>query len=163
MAWTAANGSKAAPAHLMQISDVNTNVTSNKVDAGTFVRDVDDNVVYLVTNDWDTANQPVVPFVVGNYLKVITKAVTYEITPTDGIGFLIADGAGITITLPLAAKSKGRRITICAPTGTANAITVEGNGAETINGGANYSINLNFEQSTMVCNGTAWFLATAAP
>lgn len=164
MAWTAANGTQSSPVTAMQISGVS-NIADNAVAAGTLVRDVDDNVVYMMTNDWNATANPIGSFAISNYVKVVAKAANFDLDPNDGIGVVIATGAATTIKLPAAAQSKGRVIRIVAPASTSvAAITVDRNGANINGAGANYSINgADYETATLICDGSAWYCTVSIP
>ena len=93
--------------------------------------------------------------------KVTTVTTTYTATLDDDI--IIADSGGggtFTITLPTAASAYD------AATGTGKIltfvnvhtddVTIDGDGAETINGAANVVLDVQYERLTIVSNGTAW-------
>lgn len=97
----------------------------------------------------------------GPFRKVTTVATTYTATLDDDI--IVADSGGggtFTITLPTAASAYD------AATGTGKVltfinvhtddVTIEGDGAETINGAANVLLDVQYERLTVVSNGTAW-------
>ena len=65
-----------------------------------------------------------------------------------------------TITIPTAQLVSGRIIVVKDAGGNAgtNNITIETEGAETIDGEANHIINSNYGSVTLYSNGTAWFI-----
>lgn len=69
-----------------------------------------------------------------------------------------ATSGAITITLPAAASSTDRIYTILKTDGSANAVTVDGDGSETINGATTYNLASQYNKVTVYCNGTAWFV-----
>lgn len=73
---------------------------------------------------------------------------------------LIDTGAcdSTTVTLPPAASNEGRIITIKKVDDTLNPLTIDGNGTETIDGAATQVLSAQYEDITMVCDGTAWFI-----
>lgn len=82
----------------------------------------------------------------------ITLAATYEVANID------ASGGGITITLPAAANIAGRQYTIRKSDASANAVTVDGNASETINGAATYALTTQYQSVTIMSDGTNWMI-----
>lgn len=68
-----------------------------------------------------------------------------------------ASGA-ITVNLPAAASSAKRVLSIKKIDATANAVTIDPNGAELIDGAATMAITTQWQAMTIHCDGTAWFL-----
>lgn len=64
----------------------------------------------------------------------------------------------ITVTLPAAASSASKYFNIKKTDSSGNSITIDGNGAETIDGGATASITTQYESLTIVCDGTEWWI-----
>lgn len=73
---------------------------------------------------------------------------------------ILADaGAGaVTVTLIAAAGNEGRVVTIKKVDASANAVTIDGSGTETIDGAATQVLSAQYEDITVVCDGTAWFI-----
>lgn len=67
-------------------------------------------------------------------------------------------GGNVQINLPAAAGVTGARITVVKTTGDANTVTVEGDGAETINGELNQVIDTQWTALTFLSIGTGWVL-----
>ena len=67
-----------------------------------------------------------------------------------------------TLTLPTAASAgDGKIFVIKDESGSASGsvkITIDGDGAETIDGVATYDIDLAYDSITLMCSGTAWFI-----
>ena len=80
---------------------------------------------------------------------------------TDHIVFLLTTTAAgaFTVTLPTAVGRDGKVYTFIDSEGNAHNknVTIDGAGAETIDGAATYVMNIPREQLTVVSNGTAWF------
>lgn len=89
--------------------------------------------------------------------EVSTKTTAYTITLGDDVVLVDATSGAITITLPLVAPYVGIAYTIKKIDSSANAVTVDGNGAETIDGAATASLAAQWDTVTVVSNGTAWF------
>jgi len=88
-----------------------------------------------------------------------TVTTTYTITTSDRYIFADASGGAFTITLPTAASSSGLKFTIKKIDSSANAVTVDGDGAETIDSAANYALTVQFESIDVVSDGTEWHIA----
>lgn len=69
-------------------------------------------------------------------------------------------GGGDTITLIAAGSFTNRLLIIKDESGTAgtNNITIDGNGAETIDGAGTYTINTNYGSVTLYSDGTVWYI-----
>lgn len=90
--------------------------------------------------------------------RTLTAAATLE--PVDsGVIFLNNSGT-FTVTLPPAAVSAGVWFQFVKVSSAAAAVTLDGNASETINGSTTFaSIDAQYDAATIVCNGTAWFIA----
>lgn len=65
--------------------------------------------------------------------------------------------AARTVTLPTAADNTGRTLTIKkADSSVAYKITVDGEGAETIDGQTTFDLVMPYDFVTLICNGTGW-------
>ena len=106
-------------------------------------------------NIWMNAGQ--------RWARTASAAGAYTVLATDFyIGKTGITGGGDTVTLPAAATvAAGKAYIIKDESGSAaaNAITIDGNGAETIDGAATVLINTNYGSRTLVCNGSNWFIA----
>lgn len=73
---------------------------------------------------------------------------------------LLANTAGgaITINLPAVATSAGRRLKIKKTNAEANNVTIDGAGAETIDGAATQVLAAQWASVDIHCDGTAWFI-----
>lgn len=96
----------------------------------------------------------------GQSRKIVAPTATYTIALDDDI--ILATGASpFTATLPPAASAYDAN----TKTGKvywimnvdADDCTIEGDGAETINGAANVLLDVQYEWIEVVSNGTAWF------
>lgn len=93
-------------------------------------------------------------------LQVTDKTTTATLTIAEvGIITVNTTGAAFTVTLPAAATSAGAFYKFIKTDAAANALTIDGNGAETINGAATYAaIDAQYDTATVYCNGTAWYI-----
>lgn len=70
-----------------------------------------------------------------------------------------ATGGAFTVTLPSAVKSAGRRIIFKKIDVSANAITLDGDASETIDGATtNASLASQYDTITLACDGTEWWI-----
>ena len=77
----------------------------------------------------------------------------------DGSTVLVdATSGNLTITLPAAADADERRYYIKKIDASGNTVTVEGNGAETIDDAANYVLTVQYQSVTVHCDGTEWWI-----
>ena len=69
-----------------------------------------------------------------------------------------ATSGDITITLPAATTCTGRTYNIKKKDASANLVIIDGNGAETIDGGLTTSITTQYESITIQCDGSNWWI-----
>lgn len=100
-------------------------------------------------------------------LKVARDSVTRAISGSDSVvagdrnkTLLVDASAGAaTITLLAAATAaSGFEVTVKKTDSSGNAVTVDGNASETIDGAATYAISGQNNGITFVCNGSNWFI-----
>ena len=89
------------------------------------------------------------------------KTTAYTIIATDQNAIILADAtaAAFTLTLTAAATLGARfRFTVIKTDSSANAVTIDGNAAETINGATTQTLSRQYQSATFVCNGTTWYM-----
>lgn len=80
-----------------------------------------------------------------------------DITATPFRWYLVDATAGqVTMTLPSASKAKYLVLTFKKIDVSANAMVVDGNGAETVDGAANQSTTTQYDLISVVSDGTSW-------
>ena len=84
------------------------------------------------------------------------KTTTYVVAAGDSLISADATAGAFTVNLPAAASHTGRVVYIKKTDSSANAVTVDGNASETIDGALTQSIFLQYECLQMICNGTGW-------
>ncbi len=93
---------------------------------------------------------------------VLSKTGDYTVTTGDaGVDAVIkCDPAGgaFTITLFAASGNTGRRIQVVKTTSNTNAVTVDGNGSETLSGETSIKLYVQYDYVTLVCDGSNWFI-----
>lgn len=105
-----------------------------------------DSLMLTATNDLVNAQTGSYSVVVGDRNKLVT---------------IDASGAVATVGLPVAATAgDGFRVTIKKIDSSSNSVTIDGSGAETIDGAANVVITNQWTAFTLVCNGTSWAIAS---
>lgn len=82
----------------------------------------------------------------------LTETVLHKVVPVDG-----SAGGTTTITLPTAGSAGTGFATMLLKVGAANNAIVDGSGAETIDGAANYTLTEQYESVVLVCDGAQWF------
>jgi hypothetical protein len=85
-----------------------------------------------------------------------SKTTTYVATAEDFTLLCDATGGAFSVTLPAAASSTGRTYFIKKTDASANAVTIDANGAETIDGATTLLLEDQYEGALIRCNGTAW-------
>lgn len=85
----------------------------------------------------------------------------YTVLTSSGNDVLIlanASSGAITVNLYAVSGNDGRRVTVMKTDSTANAVTIDGNGAETINGALTYVLTGQYQAAQLATNGTTWFI-----
>lgn len=90
--------------------------------------------------------------------RVISRTTLYTATGFEDAILCSASGGAYTITLPAASVVKGKTLTIKKTDASANAVTVDGNAAETIDGAATYALAAQYKYVTMVSDGANWHI-----
>jgi hypothetical protein len=93
-------------------------------------------------------------------LHDVAKSAAYTVTDSDGasIVYVTTSSTDRTITLPTASANAGRAITIKKVDSGTGKVTVDGEGAETIDGEASLDLLTQYDWVQVQCNGTAWFI-----
>lgn len=88
-----------------------------------------------------------------------TKSADYTITDTDGIETILmtTGGTNRTVTLPTAADNVNRVITVKKVDSGTGFVTVDGEGAELINGVATFPMYFRWDWIKIFCDGTSWY------
>lgn len=87
-----------------------------------------------------------------------TESSDYTVTLDDDVILVDASGGVIEIDLPAAATATGKRYEIKKIDGTANAVNINGDGAELIDSSNTLSTTIQYESFSVVSNGTQWWI-----
>lgn len=90
------------------------------------------------------------------------KAATFTVDDSAGTFLCDATAAPVVVNLPLAASAKYRRITVKKIDASANAVTLDGSGAETIEGAATLATTTQYKAYTVQSDGTTWWILSAS-
>jgi hypothetical protein len=92
-----------------------------------------------------------------NYPKMAAKSADYTITDDDADVFEITTGAtDRTVTLPTLADNAGRIITVIKVDSASGTVTVDGEGAETIDGETSYVLPSQYNRITVLAGTSSW-------
>ncbi len=89
-------------------------------------------------------------------VTVVSKTANYTPLSTDAYIECDASGGAFTITLPPVAGNPGLALDIMKTDSSANAVTVDGDGSDLIDGATTAVIVSENESIVVVSNGTSW-------
>lgn len=97
--------------------------------------------------------------VVNSHIQSVPRSVSTTATAAGG-EVLLADttGAGFTVTLPAAAGVIGQEVCVKKVSADGNTLTVDGDGAETIDGAATWTTTTQWATVRVVSTGTGWVI-----
>ena len=95
---------------------------------------------------------------VGGVVAITTKTGTYTAANTDTVILCDPTGGAFTVTLPAAADNTGKLFYFKNISSGGNAVTIDGNGAETIDDAATLILSSPYDARTLVCDGTEWWI-----
>lgn len=94
---------------------------------------------------------------VGGSLSVTSKTAAYTILASDDVVLGDTSGGAFTLTLPPASSNSGKVYVIkYVDSGFVNALTVDGDASETIDGSTTTTLNTNGETLRIVSDGSNW-------
>lgn len=94
----------------------------------------------------------------GNRQEITSVAVNTTLEAGHFTVLVDASGGARTITLPAAALHTHRIYNIKKIDVSVNAVTIDGNAAETIDGAATQTLAVQWDSYTIQSNGTEWFI-----
>lgn len=92
----------------------------------------------------------------GGNLSVASKTANYTLTTGDDVILANSSGGAFTLTLPTAVGNSGKVFYLKKTDSSFNAVTIDGNGTETIDGSTTKTIATQHEQWTIVSDGSNW-------
>jgi len=94
-----------------------------------------------------------------NSVNVTSKTAAYTaVALTDTVILCDATTAAFTVTLPTAVGNSGKLFFVKKTDAGGNAVTIDGNGAETIDGAATKALAAQYDSVTIVSDGTNWMI-----
>ena len=96
------------------------------------------------------------PQINGLKLNVVSKTGDYTATVFDDVILVDATNGAVTITLPKASNASKKVLIIKKTDSSANAVTIDGDGSETIDGSATVSLSNQYDVKTIISDGSAW-------
>ncbi len=103
-----------------------------------------------------------------SYIKaipaVLSKTANYTVSTNDGDNVQVnvsASGGAVTIVFYAASGNAGKIITVKKTDSSANAVTLDGNASETLDGATTLTLSAQHDSATLVCDGTNWIKASA--
>jgi len=103
------------------------------------------------------SNDPIWTSILNGQANIVNKTTTYTAVTTDDI-ITVTTGSAWTLTLYAASGNAGRVLRIKKTSSDLNALTIDGNASETIDGATTTSINTQYEEVTIVCDGSNWHI-----
>lgn len=94
----------------------------------------------------------------GIRVPFVTKSGAATLTDSEAIVRADASGGGFTLTLPTAASRAGKMFIIEKVDNSANAVTLDGNGAETINSRNTWELSFIHDFARIVSDGSNWLV-----
>lgn len=95
-------------------------------------------------------------------IAVQTKTTTYTALTTDDTILADTSVGAFTITLYAAASNSGRRLTIKKTTADVNAVTIDGNALETIDGSLTVLLYHRYQSIELECDGSNWHILNSS-
>ncbi len=91
-------------------------------------------------------------------LSLAVRAITAHRTLTAQDSVILADATSgvITVTLPASSGLSGRLYFIKKTDAGANAVTIDGNASETIDGATTVALSSQYDARLIVCDGSNW-------
>lgn len=90
--------------------------------------------------------------------SVTTKTTTYAATTSDDLILCDASGGAFTVTLYAASGNSGRVLKLKKTDSSVNAVTIDGNSSETIDGATTTTLSTQYEIVTIICDGSNWHI-----
>lgn len=119
---------------------------------------IDSTVTTLTGSQTLTNKTLTTPAINGVKYGITTKTSNYTATVADTYINVDATSGAVTILLPAASGNTGLELNVKKIDSSANAVIVDGNASETIDGATTKNITVQNDAFTFVCDGTGWFI-----
>jgi hypothetical protein len=93
---------------------------------------------------------------------IVETAVNDTLTTTDYTELVDCSSGARTITLPTAASASGRVYVIKKIDATGNAVTIDGDGSETIDGATTQTLSSQYDAMMIQSDGTEWWILSSS-
>lgn len=93
-----------------------------------------------------------------NNLSVVSKTTTYTVQDTEDVILCDTSGGAWTLTLYAASGNSGKRVVVKKTTNDFNYLTIDGNASETIDGATTRKLITQYDEMTLVCDGSNWHI-----
>ena len=93
-----------------------------------------------------------------HYWSIAEKSAAYTLTSIDDIILASASGAGFTLTLPSYVNVAGKIFEIKKIDSTANTVTIDADGSETIDGNLNIPLFTQYDSLTLTAGSAGWWI-----
>lgn len=116
----------------------------------------------LLNTNWDTLDSKLKT--ASDWVK-LNKTSGYTVLTTDRNKVILGDAtsAAFTLTLPAASSAgDGFALIVKKTDSSANAVTLDGNSSETIDGATTYALSSQYDAVLIVCDGSNWHVASKA-
>lgn len=87
-----------------------------------------------------------------------TISATGAALATDYLLLVNAASGAVTVNLPAAASADGALIVVKKTDASANAVTLDANASETIDGATTQTLAAQYDALTIACDGAAWWI-----
>lgn len=136
----------------VSITDVRANRVDHDLLNGSFYTSTDVGITYVAHNDvWSPVSS------LSGHI-VTTAALTYTLTRLDSVLLVDATAGAVTVNVPAAADYTDRQWIVKKIDASANAVTLDAAGANTIDGAGTLALTSQWDRAHIASNGTAWFV-----
>lgn len=95
----------------------------------------------------------------------VSKTANYTVAETDRDKLILVDATSGAITISLLAAATagtGFQVAIKKTDSSANAVTIDGNSSETIDGATTLALSSQYDVAVLTCDGTGWYVTNSA-
>lgn len=93
--------------------------------------------------------------VAGSALSVSSRSTTYTATTSDDV-LTVSTSSAWTLTLYAASGNSGKMLRVIKTSSDTNELTIDPNSSETINGATTIKLKYQYDEVTLICDGTNW-------